>query len=163
MKREIAIGRIKEFLEYDEITGVFRWKKTKSSSAVAGNVAGTPNSNGHLQVVVDGRAYFLHRLAWLYVHGRFPESNIDHINGNPADNRIVNLREASQAMNMQNLRRAQKNNKSGYLGVSPARNKWRARIDVNGDRISLGVFEDPAQAYEAYLAAKRKMHDGCTI
>lgn len=104
--------------------------------------------------------YGAHRLAWLYVHGEHPENQIDHINGDPSDNRISNLRKATQLENAQNRRRPQKNNEHGSLGITyDSRKKlWRARIGVNGKRKYIGKYKSQEEAAQAYIEAKRLLH-----
>jgi hypothetical protein len=118
---------------------------------------------GYQLVCVDGHKYPAHRLAWLIAHGVWPDGQIDHINGNRADNRLENLRDVPRAINAQNQRRAPKNSASGFLGVSRHNNRWRARITIDKRTVRLGTFDTPHQAYAAYLSAKRQLHDGCTI
>lgn len=101
-----------------------------------------------------------HRLAWLYTFGLFPEGDIDHLNGVRTDNRIVNLRDATRAINAQNRRL-----RNGRLGIDFVKRtkKWRARIGVEGRSEGLGSFESKAAAQAAYLRAKRALHRGNTL
>ena len=92
--------RLKEVLTYDSETGIFVWRSKKSRNK--GKVAGHLRSDGYVAITVDSKLYRAHRLAWLYVHSYFPEHDIDHMNGVRDDNRLVNLREASRACNLQN-------------------------------------------------------------
>lgn len=140
-------------LNYDPATGVFTWPDGRP----AGNPAGTA---GRLQITLNGVARYAHRLAWLYVHGVWPDGQIDHINGDKLDNRIANLRVLTNAENKQNQRRAYANNRTGRLGVSyDSRNgKWRARIMLDGRSKSLGYFPTPDAASAAYEAAKMELH-----
>ena len=107
----------------------------------------------------DGKLYLAHRLAWLYVHGSFPEHHIDHINRDRADNRISNIREATPAENRQNAS-LQRNSTSGFSGVSWTKRerRWRARIVVNSREIGLGYFVDKQSAADAYAEAKKQFH-----
>lgn len=125
-------------------------------------------SDGYLLFKVSGRTYRAHRVAWLYMYGQWPADQIDHINGDRADNRIANLRACSNAVNMQNQRNATAKSKTGILGVSFIKQKrkphrWRAHIKVNKKDIFLGTFESAQEARDAYLIAKRRFHPGCTI
>jgi hypothetical protein len=109
--------------------------------------------------------YKAHRLVWLYVNGAWPTHSIDHINGIRDDNRIENLRDVPQKVNGENRRQAQRNNQSGYLGVSwnRSRGKWAASIRTDRRLKHLGWFDSPEEASEMYLSAKRRMHVGCTV
>jgi len=151
--------QLKKILSYDPKTGIFHWKIKPSKRFPAGMQAGS-NVEGYVRIHTNGRTYGAHRLAWLYVYGIEPEHQIDHINGNPSDNRIVNLRQATALENMQNIRRPQKNNSHGTLGVTYDSSKqlWRARITINGKRKYLGKFKSQEQAAQAYIDAKRVMH-----
>ena len=100
-----------------------------------------------------------HRLAWLYHYGQWPNGDLDHINEVKDDNRISNLREATRAQNMQNVRR-HKHNTSGYKGVSwmPDRHKWRAYIFVNYKQQHIGLYNSPEEARDARRSAETRLH-----
>jgi len=159
--------RLKALFDYDETTGLFTWKKQNGSGkGVEGKKAGYKGSDGYIRLRIDFKYCNAHRLAWLYVHGVTPNGFIDHINGIRSDNRMVNLRDVSHSMNLQNRRVSQKNNKSsGLLGVSfeNSLNKFRARISINGKQKHLGLFDTKEEAHQAYLIAKREFHSTCTI
>ncbi|HED1260374.1 HNH endonuclease [Enterobacter hormaechei] len=128
-----------------------------------GTVAGYINSLGYVQIGIDCVAYGAHRLAWMYVHGNLPEMDVDHINGNPSDNRIENLRLATHQQNMCN-RKKRIDNTSGYPGVyfNKAANKWRACIRVEGKRIHLGYFKTAQEAHDKYVEASKNYHSQYT-
>jgi len=109
---------------------------------------------------IDGTYYYAHRLAWLYVYGRWPHPEVDHKNGDFTDNRLRNLREATRLQNSWNKRRPHANNKTGLLGVSwKARNKkWCAQIKAFGKVTHIGLFNDPVSAHRAYMKVKRAVH-----
>jgi len=155
-------ARLREVLLYDPDTGVFTWRSTGSGRK---EPVGTVNSGGHLRVQVDQRFYYLHRLAWFWVNGEWPSRTLDHINGDPTDNRIANLRDVTQQVNTQNARKAHCDSRSGVLGVTPSANgkRWRASIGVNRQVKHLGTFDTAEQAHEAYLNAKRQLHKGNTL
>lgn len=159
----ISRKKLRAFLTYDQNTGVFTRRKSGWSKLV-GQPAGVKDSYGYLQIRIDGKLYLAHRLAWLYVHGSWPTKGLDHVNGVRDDNRIANLREATQAENMQNQFSAHSTNKSsGLLGAhwdpkGPKGKKWRATIRVNGKNKVAGHFATAKEAHAAYLAAKRKHH-----
>ena len=154
--------RLRELLTYHPEKGFFTWNIGRSGK-LSGDIAGGSHSEGYVHISVDGKLYLAHRLAWLYVHGVWPKDQIDHIDGNKSNNRICNLRDVSNGTNQENQIFAQKNNKSGFLGVSKKRKKYVAQIMINGKKMHLGYFNFPEQAHSAYLAVKRKFHFGCTI
>lgn len=159
----ITQSRLKELLHYNEETGVFTWKVRCGARALAGNTAGSKTSEGYSGIHVKGKSYLSHRLAWVYTYGYFPKEEVDHINGDRSDNRILNLREATRTQNNQNLRKCQKNSSSGILGVYPEGKKFKAVIGFGGKLVYLGMFETAVLAHEAYLIAKRELHSTCTI
>lgn len=154
---------LRELLAYDPLTGAFVWRR-KINHAKPGDAAGHLNRTlGYVMIGVAGRCYWAHRLAWLHVTGEWPERGIDHINGVKHDNRWSNLREATQGVNNQNQRRAHRDSLTGVLGVTKKRRKYRAQIVLNRKTNYLGTFDTPELAHAAYLAAKRRMHEGGTI
>ncbi len=159
VKEELTAEYLRELLSYNPETGEFIWQ-VSCRGTKAGDIAGTPGSQGRRHIIIGYARYKAHRLAWLYVYGKWPEKLIDHINGYPTDNRIENLREATVREYLYNQRRSNKNNKTGVLGVQwrPMKNKFRARITVSGKEISLGHFDSIEDAEKAYLEAKAKLH-----
>jgi len=162
MNHTLTSERLQGVLKYFPDTGVFI-RLMSGGGRKAGSVAGTGDVSGYRKIRVDGKNYWAHRLAWLYFHGAWPEDEIDFINGDFADNRIANLRSASRAINMQNLRGPKCTNKTGYLGVDFYRYGYRAQIKVDGKAFWLGRFSTPELAYDAYIEAKHRLHPGCTI
>ena len=151
-------ARLKELLNYDSLSGVFTWARPQGCMAI-GSMAGTKDRNGYIQIMIDKKRYLAHRLAWLYVCGEFPDKEIDHINRNPSDNCICNLRTATRLENQQN-HSVRKDNKSGIVGVSwhKASGKWRAQIRFFGRKIDLGIFPTAEEACAARAEAKAKYH-----
>lgn len=148
---------LRELLCYAPETGAFTWRVNRRGKAKAGDIAGTQNSSGYWLISVRDRLYYAHRLAWLYMKGEWPADQVDHINGNPADNRWVNLRTATNGQNQANSR-CRNNNKSGVKGVhwDTRRGYWVAQIMINYKSINLGYFEDIADAASAYADAAAK-------
>lgn len=164
--RDIAVpaltpDRLREVLDYEPETGVFVWSQVAPNNRMPrGSTAGTIRKDGYRQIRVDGVAYPAIRLVWLYVHGVWPTVMIDHINGRHDDNRLVNLREATNSENQQNRREPQSNNASGFLGVHRHKEggRWCAEIIIKGRHHHLGAFDTAEDASAAYVAAKRELH-----
>lgn len=156
----LTATRVREVLDYDTETGDFRWKVNLGRRIKAGGAAGSVDARGYRHIGIDGTKYLAHRLAWLHVQGVWPVEQIDHRNGIPGDNRLVNLREATHAENMQNLRPFRKTNTSGVTGASRhgSAHRWAARIRFNGRCVHLGHFDTAEEASAAYIAAKRTIH-----
>jgi HNH endonuclease/AP2 domain len=119
-------------------------------------VAGSPNESGYVSFMIDGRRYLAHRLARFWLRGEWtpPHLEIDHINGNKADNRLCNLRHCKPSQNRMN-RGVPAHNTSGKKGVSfrKERGKWRAEIHISGKKRHLGYFETAELAHAAYYKA----------
>jgi hypothetical protein len=153
----ITQTRLRELLEYAPETGEFIWKVSHPRAAV-GAVAGAADHYGYIVIRLDTRLYKAHRLAWLYVHGEWPQQNIDHINRIKNDNRMANLRLADQSANMHNVG-VRVNSKSGVAGVTwrADRKKWNARIKVGYKNFNLGLFDDVAAAIAARRSAETRL------
>lgn len=165
---DLTAARLRELLHYDPETGVITWRIDvgRWGRVKAGTVVGHPNAYGHLVVNVLGSPMYLHRIAFVLMTGEWPKKNVDHIDGNRANNAWVNLRDVCQQVNTQNRRAATAGKKTGLpLGVSrDARDgRLRADITIDGKAVSLGRHETPEAAHAAYLEAKRRLHPGCTI
>lgn len=147
-----------DLLEYNRKTGELLWKKSLGR-AKPGSVAGYTDTNGYVRLCIKGRMYLAHRIAWLMTHGEWPKNSIDHVNGIKHDNRIENIRSASQLENCQN-RQVNRNNKTGFPGVDfhKRSGKFRAKIGYQFKAIHLGYFDNPQDAHKAYLAAKKTIH-----
>lgn len=158
----LTADRLREVLAYNHETGGFTWR-IKVSGRTVGEIAGGVDERGYVRIVVDGHRYKAHRLAWLYVHGKWPEGVIDHINCDFSDNRISNIRDIPQAANTQNRRKAHKNNRQGLIGAHRDKTRFRSSIHVGGRQIFLGMFDTAEDAHHAYLDAKRQLHEGCTL
>lgn len=149
----ITLDQINAALSYDKETGGFTWIKPTGRRAKPGDVAGSVWPSGYLAIGVCGQRILAHRLAWFIETGEWPKFDIDHINGNPLDNRIANLRPASRSQNMANTpKRA--SNTSGVKGVhwSSRSRRWIARVMKDGKQIHLGAFTDISDAAKAYAA-----------
>lgn len=144
----------------DEARALFQYDPENGQLSREGGVAGyVDKSNGYRSVRVRGRKYKAHRLAWLIVHGDWPSDFLDHINGDRDDNRLVNLRECSNAENLRNTG-AYRCNKTGYKGVSLHKRdrKYYANIRVDGRLRFLGSYATALEAHAAYCEAAAKLH-----
>ena len=137
-------------LDYNPISGIFTRKVRTSNRIKVGDQSGSLDKAGYLCIRVNGKSYKAHRLAWLYVSGNLPTGEIDHINGDKADNRIVNLRDVTKSVNQQN--------RKFVRGYSRDRNRWKAQIGFDGKWKHLGCYGTEQEAHAAYLLAKNEVH-----
>lgn len=142
---------LKKRLSYDKETGLFRWRGGVVRRLKNNEIAGRIGERGYIQIGINKKLYLSHRLAWLYVYGEFPSNLIDHIDGNPSNNRIENLRECTDGENQLN-RKINSNNKSGHKGVCWAAhaNKWKATGTGTKKREHLGYFDSKEEAVKVY-------------
>lgn len=143
---ELTQARLKELLAYNPETGEF---------ARHGKRCGGPDVGGYILISVDGARHKAHRLAFLFMLGRWPEGDVDHANRNTSDNRWSNLREATRAQNCANAG-ARSNSKSGVRGVCLTTRGWKAQIKVSGKNNHLGYFGSAEAASAAYKAAAQR-------
>jgi hypothetical protein len=143
------------YLEY--VDGVLYWKQTALSPKMRGKKAGSLERKGYIVLYFNGKAHKCHRLIFLMHHGYLPHI-VDHINGDPLDNRIENLRAATHTQNTNNAG-PRKGTRSGLKGVSQiASGKWQAAIRAEGRRLYLGAFDTPELAHVAYVNAAKQYH-----
>ena len=157
-----TMSRINELLEYNQETGVFHWLKTRKGVSNP-NKFGSINSAGYRVVSIDGKFLYAHQIAVFIINGEWPTEDVDHINGVKCDNRRENLRVVSCSVNLQNLKRARSDNKSGFLGVAVHKFGFTAQINLNGKKRHIGIFKTAEAAHEAYLKVKREIHEGCEL
>lgn len=157
--------RLLETVHYDPTTGAFTRIKCKYRPDLLRERSIAPGEKHYPAITLDGKRYYLHRLAFFYMTGEWPTAEIDHKFGDRLDLRWNHLRPATRILNSQNIRKQHSDNKSGALGVSwdKARSLWVARIKVAGRYKSLGRFTEVSAAAAAYVKAKRQYHEGCTI
>jgi len=167
-KPAITADYVRARLSYNPETGVFLWKErprdhfrslhefVRWNNRYAGKMAGSADTKGHIQITLDNQRYGAHRLAWVLITGQWPALEIDHANGQKADNRWSNLREATPSQNRAN-RPAPRTSKSGIKGVrfNAKNGKWEATICINK---RLGTFDTPDEAIAAYDRAAAEIH-----
>ena len=150
---------LKEILSYDKETGYFYWKKNRARNIVAGEIAGyvseSRKGKKYIKICMGGTCYYAHRLAYLYINGKFPEKHIDHIDGDGTNNSWTNLRDADRSANSKNMKLF-KNNSSGFCGVTMLDGKWAAQIKTAGKYIYLGSFDKKSDAINARKEANKK-------
>jgi len=161
MKKPITQDELKKFLSYDPDTGHFTWIVDKGPNATRGRIAGTTNTHAsgktYRFITLEYKRYPVHRLIWFYLYGSWPVE-IDHINGDGTDNRLVNLREVTRTENNRNMRLAS-NNTSGLSGVSfaKARMKWETYI-INGNvKRNLGYYSSLFEAACVRKSAEKSL------
>lgn len=163
------VAQLRQELSYDPETGEFTWLRDQGKKYKAGDKAGNFNRrSGYVQISIRGVLVRAQRLAWLINFGKWADGTIDHINGIRCDNRIGNLRDVPGALNNQNLRKPHADNRTGFLGVTArhtasGRMRYRAIICVGRKSIRLGTHDSPELAHQAYVSAKRRLHEGCTL
>jgi hypothetical protein len=174
-KPRVTVERLRAVLHYDPDTGVFTWLprpldefKNRSQGKVwnarfPGTKAGSPCKKGYIGIAIDKTIFKAHRLAFLYMTGEWPRHEVDHINQVKADNRWTNLRDVPHQVNSQNARTARK--QRALLGAYQEKDtgKHFASIGHNGSAKWLGYHPTAEAAHAAYVEAKRRFHEGCTL
>lgn len=152
--RTLTQDELKKRLVYDEASGEFRWIH-RSTNLPAGRRTNSRNAYGYIQINIGGYPFLAHRLAWLYVYGTWPKTQLDHVDGDRANNAIGNLREVSQKQNAENSK-MRVDNTSGFRGVTYRRssNRWIAQIQSDGQNHYLGSFSTAEEASEAVEKAR---------
>ena len=168
---DLTAERVRELFDYDPVTGIMTRKACAATRWRSYEVTRSFDPRGYIKTSVRNRSYFVHRLIWLFVHGQWPVHEIDHINRNPADNRIENLRDVTRKVNIANRKRWGKPKKPPTRTQAPsgsgcvfidgaARSKpYRARIMIDKRTINLGRF-DSAENARAALDAYRQQSTG---
>ena len=158
---------LRKLLRYDPETGKLYWKERSLAhfrnsrdqkiwnTRFAGSEALYSDIYGYRQGRILGRSYRAHRVIWAIAYGKWPDGEIDHVNGDRSDNRISNLRSVTRSANSKNLKRPV-NNTSGFIGVSRSGKKWRAHIKVTGRYVHIGTFDTKELAVKARSEAERR-------
>jgi hypothetical protein len=155
-KNKITKEQVEKLYYYDENSGNLIWRVNSKRNKKAGDVAGgfCPSS-GYMVIKINGNMYYNHRIIWLLVYGEFPKQFIDHIDMNRGNNRLNNLRLAT---NQQNQPKP-KNNTSGYKGIykTPS-NKWRVRIFINDVQKDFGSHSNIEDAINIRNKIFKEIH-----
>lgn len=154
---ELTQDKVKELFEYRD--GALFWKVSTNNLITVGQMAGTAvNDAGYQMVGIGGKIHRLHRIIFLYHHGYLP-NKIDHIDGNRANNKIENLRPATNEENSRNTK-ISKRNKSGVKGVCWANhvNKWMVQVRRGNSNKYLGLYDDLELAELVAIEARNKFH-----
>ena len=157
---ELTQERLQEVAHYDIHSGIFTARRGRARRK-EGEELGTIRQDGYRAIMVDGKWYRAHRLAWLYVYGEFPDTSLDHANRDKLDNRILNLRPATDSQNYIN-KGLRKNNTTGATGIYPvSRQKgtgYTTYIYKDGKKTSLGTFDTPEEAQSVRLKAANDLY-----
>lgn len=171
-RKLITAEELRRILSYDHETGLWTWLPRSLRPGLERIDRGwnTRFSWKPVAIRLDRRGYqiiafapynniFAHRLAWFYITGKWPAEELDHINGNPLDNRMINLREATRKQNMIN-QKTRSNNTSGVKGVSWSKKSgaWYAYINKDKIMYSLGMFDNIDDAIRTRKEAEREFH-----
>jgi len=146
---------LNELFEYRD--GELYWKIPTKGHSV-GMLAGSVNKLKYRAIKINSKLYKAHRLIYLMFNGELPKM-IDHIDNNPSNNRIENLRPANTSLNRQNAK-INKNNTSGVKGVSwdSQAGRWKARIWSNKKTHTIGLFNTIAEAEKVVKSARERLH-----
>jgi HNH endonuclease len=150
--------RLAELFDYSIITGIVTRRIRTAPNTVIGSEVGSTTSPGYLNVMVDGKIYYVHRLIWKLVTGQDPgDMVIDHIDGNRLNNSWHNLRLATASNNACNQHKPPEN-KTGFKGVSKKKRGFVSLIRIEGKKSYLGYFPTPEEAHAAYCEAAKACH-----
>jgi hypothetical protein len=163
-REKLTPDQIRTLLDLNVETGELRWTSAAAQGRLTQRIAGSKAGNGYWQIKTGKVCYLAHRIVWAIVHGEWSEKDIDHIDGNRANNALSNLRVVTKSENMQNLAVTGKKTASGLAGAChlPAngrrREKWEATIRINGVLKHLGLFSTPQEAHARYMQEKSLVH-----
>jgi hypothetical protein len=162
---DLTADEISAALVFDHEKGEFYRRHDGPRGQRACDVATRKAAKGYRGVTINGVPVLCHRLVWFLLHGEWPLADVDHEDGDRANNRPGNLRAGSRSFNMQNLKRAHADSASQLLGAyfDKRRGNWTSKIAKDGASRHLGVFESAEAAHAAYVSAKREIHEGCTL
>lgn len=156
-QRRLSHARLNEILRYDPTTGIFVWRVRLAHRNQVGDIAGYDNGKGHWIIGIDNVKYPAHRLAWFYVHGKWPDPEVDHKDLNGTNNSILNLREATRSQNNANRRAYSRSGMKGAYAHPDG--GFTSTITIKKKIVYLGYYPSAEQAHAAYCAASQK-HQG---
>lgn len=153
----ILIPDLRQLLSYNPETGALVWlprpkhlNKRGWNTRYAGKSAlNTLHSDGYRMGKVNGVRVYAHRVAWALTHGSWPTFVVDHINGDRSDNRITNLREATNRDNAMNIRSTTRRSGIPCVWWVEGSMKWRVRKTLDGKRREIGTYHSLDEAVEA--------------
>lgn len=150
---------VKNYVNYNPDTGKLTWVKSPSRRAKVGQEISSVDAYGYLVATFRKKRWKAHRLAWYLYYGEEPEGDIDHINGDRADNRLCNLRVATRADNLRNMKVSGLGS-SKFKGVSWSKcvGKWTAQITLGNKKKHLGCFESEVDAARTYDEAAKELY-----
>jgi hypothetical protein len=157
---DLTQERVMELFDYNPFSGGLTRRVSMPPRGRIGELAGFFNDQGSIKIGINGKEYFAHRIIWLWMTGKWPNKEIDHINENPSDNRWENLREATPSENHRN-RGKQRNNTTGFKGVTFNKRlrRYIAGVKLNQKRYNVkGSFKTPEEAYEAVCKLALMLH-----
>lgn len=151
---------LQDLLRYDPETGfVYLKHNAKGRKKSVEQPLGATTRQGYLQTEIKGKQYKIHRLAWFLYHNKWPEGQIDHINRDKQDNRIVNLRDVTQSVNQHNRDMPTGISKLTGAHWNSRKEKFTSSIKIDGFKHHLGYFNCPTAAHLAYIAKKKEVLD----
>lgn len=155
---KIDLAKARQQLSYDPDTGLFTWLVRSPGRTEIGQIAGSPDKDGYVRIGLQGQIVLAQVLAWMFMKGSIPEDIVDHADGDPSNNRWLNLRAATRAQNNRNSR-VRKHSKTGIKGVQKHRTgKFAAKIQFGGKQHYLGLFDTAEEAGKAYADAAERLY-----
>lgn len=169
----IPVNKLRNYLRYYRRSGCLIWidrgpsqiphdgARKSWNAKFAGAVAGSTRHDGYINIPIEGNSFPAHRIAWALHYGAWPKHSIDHINGNRADNRIDNLREAMPWQNSHNAKKMSGQSLPKGVRLMDERYKtkrYSGRVQFRGKRFVTACFETPEQADRALRGLREKLH-----
>jgi hypothetical protein len=150
-------SRLKELIVYDAFSGHFLWKVSRGRVIAGKRAGGNPPKSEYRGIRVDGRAYYEHRLAFLYTVGEWPMYCVDHKDEDKHNNAWSNLRDVPSSDNLHNVKSANSSSKTGVRGVHKIGEMYCVQLMVNRRRETVGRFASVQEAEKAYLKRKEEL------